>query len=132
MKKLHILSFISVIISIIFFIFGFFEKEIEFGIIFFFPYISGTGIYAFIGFVFIFIAIILFMFGFTLNNSSNNDIKRGEIKYEKKTSCQGGGVVLIGPIPIVFGSNWKITLVLMICAITLMLLLLFVFNFFMN
>ncbi|RLF92053.1 hypothetical protein DRN50_09415 [Thermococci archaeon] len=46
---------------------------------------------------------------------------------EKKTSFKGGGVILIGPIPIVFGSNWKIVVFLMIIAILLMILFTYFF-----
>ncbi|MDG6934093.1 MAG: DUF131 domain-containing protein [Nitrososphaerota archaeon] len=35
---------------------------------------------------------------------------------------KGGGIVLIGPLPIVFGSEWKIVVVLMAMAILIMLL----------
>jgi len=39
-----------------------------------------------------------------------------------KSSFRGGGVVLIGPIPVVFGSDWKIAVMMMALAITIILL----------
>jgi uncharacterized protein (TIGR00304 family) len=55
------------------------------------------------------------VFGFRVKYEKDETISR------EKTSVKGGGVVLIGPIPIVFGSNWKIALVLMIIAIILII-----------
>ncbi|RLF25962.1 MAG: hypothetical protein DRN01_05850, partial [Thermoplasmata archaeon] len=45
-------------------------------------------------------------------------------KPEKKRFFEGGGVILIGPIPIVFGSNWKIAIALMFIAIIFILTML--------
>ena len=39
---------------------------------------------------------------------------------EKKV--EGGGVILIGPIPIVFGTNWKHAVIALILTIILMIL----------
>ena len=44
------------------------------------------------------------------------------MKSEGKGSVEGGGVIIIGPIPIVFGSSKKITGILLILAIILFLL----------
>lgn len=40
----------------------------------------------------------------------------------EKTSVKGGAVVMIGPIPIVMGSDPRIALVMMIIALTIMIL----------
>lgn len=53
-------------------------------------------------------------------------IPHQEIK-EKKV--KGGGVILIGPIPIVFGTDKKYVVLLMILAIVLMLLMLIFMKF---
>jgi len=39
-----------------------------------------------------------------------------------RSSIKGGGVVLIGPIPIIFGSDQRLTIVLVILAIVIMVL----------
>lgn len=39
-----------------------------------------------------------------------------------KEKVKGGGVILIGPIPIVFGSDKRYALLLMVLAVVLMLL----------
>ena len=131
MNKFHILSLFCFILGIIFFSLGFLQGDVEGGVIIIFPFIGGSGIYAFLGVISLFLAILFFMFGFT----STLERKELDFEYEsgqpeKKTSVKGGGVVLIGPIPIVFGSNWKITLVMMIVAIILILVFFFTFRSF--
>ena len=107
--------------GIVFFSLGILTKEMEIGVVLIFPFMVGSGIYALLGFISIFIATILFMFGFASiagAGSSGLDVKRDdEYQLQKKTPVKGGGVVLIGPIPIVFGSNWKIAAIMVILAI---------------
>ena len=129
MNKYHFLSFICFIIGIIFFILGFLQGEIKTGIFVVFPFIAGSGVYAFAGFIFIFIALLLFIFGFKTGFESDEfKIDKENSQPIKKTSIKGGGVVLIGPIPIIFGSNWKIAVFLMILAIILILVAFFTFR----
>ena len=79
-----------------------------------------SGVYAFLGFISIFIAIILFMFGFAskLPSSNLNCHKENVNQTHKGTSAKSGGVILIGPIPIVFGSNWKIAVLMIVLAMS--------------
>jgi len=129
MNKYHILSLVCFIFGTTFFAVGFLTGEAEGGVFIIFPFISGSGIYAFLGFIFIFIAILLFMFGFVTRVGPNEyQSDYDDYQPRKKTSVKGGGVVLIGPIPIVFGSNWKIVIVLMIVAIILILVTFFTFR----
>jgi uncharacterized protein (TIGR00304 family) len=126
MNKYHFLSLFCFTFGIIFFILGFLQGDIQTGIFVIFPFVAGTGIYAFMGFIFIFFAMLLFISGFK-NRIDSDEIKLDQENYQttKKTSIKGGGVVLIGPIPIVFGSNWKIAVFLMILAIILILVVYF-------
>lgn len=52
----------------------------------------------------------------TETEETENDEKR------EKTCVKGGAVVMIGPIPIVIGSDPKIALFMMIIALTIMIL----------
>ena len=127
MNKLRLLSLISFIIGVFFFAFGFYKGDVEGGIILFFPFISGTGIYALLGFLLFILAFFLFVYSFKIDIEPFNGTE--EQNQGKKTTVKGGGVVLIGPIPIVFGSSWKIALVLMIVAIIIILLGYFLLGF---
>jgi uncharacterized protein (TIGR00304 family) len=117
MNKYHIFSLIFFIIAIFFFISGVFSGDVQTGIFVVFPFIIGSGIHAFIGMIFLFISILFFIFGFGVR------YEKDEIVSMKETSVKGGGVVLLGPFPIVFGSNWKIALILMIVAIILIIVM---------
>lgn len=130
MNKYHLFSLICLIIGIVFFAVGVFSGDVETGFVVVFPFIAGSGIYALLGFVFVFVAILLFMFGFT-STVESNDFKVDYDGYQssRKTSIKGGGVVLIGPIPIVFGSNWKIAVILMILSICIIIIGFFAFGF---
>lgn len=65
-----------------------------------------------IGLTIIFLGLLLIMFGtlFELNKKSDE-----KTKGEEKTEF--GGVIFIGPIPIVFGSNKKIAKIMLIIGI---------------
>ena len=128
MNKYHFLSLISFIIGVVFFILGFLQGDLQTGIFLIFPFIAGSGVYAFIGFIFIFISILLFISGFSVPTDLDKiNLDKENSGSGKKISVKGGGVVLIGPFPIVFGSNWKIAAFLMVLAIILILVVLFVF-----
>lgn len=126
MNRYRFLSLTCFIIGIICFILGFLQGEIQTGFFVIFPFLIGSGVYSFAGIIFIFLAILLFMLGFTKNIESEGTEKDEEGTQQiKKTSVKGGGVVLIGPLPIVFGSNWKIAFFLMVLAIILIIITFF-------
>ncbi len=64
-----------------------------------------------LGFILVFVGVLIMLLG----------IIRGSSRVE------GGGVVVIGPIPIVFGTSIRVTKMLMILAIILMLMTIFLF-----
>jgi uncharacterized protein (TIGR00304 family) len=138
MNRYHLLSLGFFIAGIVLFTLGIVSGEVETGFVVIFPFLIGTGIYALVGFLLFFIAMLLFMFGFMegameKTESMNKTLepikaKPTDLKEEKRTWIKGGGVILIGPIPIVFGSNWKIALILLLLAVVIMLFLLLILN----
>ncbi|KCZ72257.1 TIGR00304 family protein [Candidatus Methanoperedens nitroreducens] len=48
-----------------------------------------------------------------------------EDEEKKESRIRGGGVILIGPVPIIFGSDKRFALIAMILAIVLMVLAIF-------
>ena len=123
MNKYYTLSFLCFVLGIIFFFIGILAGDVEAGFVLIFPFLVGSGTYAVLGFLFMFIAIILFIFGFARTARESIDLPFDEDTYDikRKKSVKGGGVVLIGPIPIVFGTSWKIAVLLMIVAIILII-----------
>ena len=118
------------ILGLVFFVLGVLSGKIKTGFIVVFPFLVGSGVYALFGFICVFIAILLFMFGF-INKPISGDLQVREDEYDtqKKTSVKGGGVVLIGPVPIVFGSNWKIAVLMMVLAIIIIVAMFFLPRF---
>jgi len=76
-----------------------------------------------VGFILVMLGIVLIMLGFLLLviETMHSVYEKHEIEYNEK-KIEGGGVVLIGPIPIVFGSDKKYALIAMVLAIVIMLL----------
>ncbi|MGB7968670.1 MAG: TIGR00304 family protein [Methanobacterium sp.] len=69
------------------------------------------------GFVVVILGILLIFIGTALQSSSN----------DSKTEIHTGGVILIGPIPIIFGNDKTLILFGVIFAIVLMILSYFLF-----
>ncbi len=127
MNNYYKFSLLFFICGITLFIVGIIEGNIEGGIFIIFPFIIGSGFYALFGIIFFFFSILLFMFGLNRSNAESINLQFGKNKQDikSKKSVKSGGVILIGPIPIVFGSNWRIAIVMMVLA-----LLLIIFGFF--
>ncbi len=66
-----------------------------------------------LGFILVTIGIIVILAG---------SLKKGESGEEGETEVEAGGVVIIGPIPIVFGSSQRITVLVLVLAIVLTIL----------
>lgn len=124
MNKYYLLSIIFFSISLFFFIMALINKQVEFVFILFFPIIIGSGINALFSFIFLLIAIILLIFGFVNLNSNNSRF----IDYDTKKSLKFKGLIFLGPIPILIGLNWKITLIMMILGIFIIIILLSFFK----
>jgi uncharacterized protein (TIGR00304 family) len=51
------------------------------------------------------------------------------LAFSKSTKVEGGGVVLVGPLPIIFGSSERIVYVVLAITLIIMLLYLFIILF---
>ena len=104
------------------------------GVVLFIPVFYGSGLFAFLGVLFIMAAIFLGFFGFAVQMGSMEDFENSQeprssqpSKPRVQKSIKGGGVVLIGPIPIIFGSDKKTAIVLAVLAIVLIIAVAFLF-----
>jgi len=70
----------------------------------------------------ILLMILFFMIGRRNNRGECKDIPAQEIPEGSKTIVKVGGVIFIGPIPIVFGSDKRFAVIVILLAIVLMLL----------
>jgi len=123
MKRYPHLSILVFIFGISLIIFGVLTGEVQGGLFLVFPFIIGSGIYATLGILLIIASFFLYIFAISTNpidrETENNPMKTN-------SKIHGRGIILLGPIPIIIGSNWKITLVL----ITIAIIFLLIANFF--
>ena len=96
------------------------------GVVVFIPVFFGSGLFSFLGVLCIMAALFLAFFGFAagalrgLEPDQSNQPSQGPQPAVKK-SIKGGGVVLIGPIPVIFGSDSKTAIILVVLAIVLII-----------
>ncbi len=127
MYRLHKLSLTIFLIGILAISYGILLGDIQLSLFIIFPIISGSGPMAVIGFICIIIACFLYLLSFPFVIQKQQGLE-GPISEENgKTPVHKAGIVLIGPIPIIIGSHWKITL-LLICAASILLLLLIILH----
>jgi uncharacterized protein (TIGR00304 family) len=147
MNKYHGLAVLLLIVAIVILGYSVSIGEAQVGFFLIFPFFSGQGIYSFLGIILFVIAILVGFYGFI---QGGEWVLAGEDDYEelfgtKKRSrpvqkphsrpgqtqtpeprprpkVRGGGVVLIGPIPIIFGSDKKSAIILSILAIIIMVI----------
>jgi len=88
-------------------IYGAFSGEVGLAILLFIPVIYGSGIFLIGGILLIFLAFLLYFF-FSFQQVT---WKGGEVISSERSSEESsyGGVIFIGPIPIVFGKDKSIT-----------------------
>lgn len=134
MNRYHLLAIILLICGIISLGYSVASGEGSAGVVVFIPVFFGSGLFSFIGVLCIMAAIFLGFFGFAKGafeeedaeepqrqrTSSPSQSQQGPRPQPRK-SIKGGGVVLIGPIPVVFGSDAKTAMILMVLAIILII-----------
>jgi uncharacterized protein (TIGR00304 family) len=73
----------------------------------------------------VFIGVAIILLGFLVVFLAMISGSRSSEKEEGQTKVRGGGVILIGPIPIIFGSDAKWTSIAIVLTIVLIVLVLF-------
>jgi len=74
--------------------------------------------------------IIAIVVGFVLISMSfvrERGVQHAQAPREGKPAVKGGGVIMIGPIPIAFGSDTRYLIIALLLAIALVLLVMFIF-----
>jgi uncharacterized protein (TIGR00304 family) len=126
MNRNLVLALVLGIIGIMILGYSVSEGESSAGIFLFIPVFYGSGLFAFIGVLCIMGAMILGFVGFAERMGSREGYESQPSRspqstgHKPKSGIKGGGVVLIGPIPIIFGSDPKTTVVLVIFALIIM------------
>ncbi|KAA0006169.1 MAG: DUF131 domain-containing protein [Thermoplasmata archaeon] len=127
MNKFYLLSAILFIAGLLLILF---YGDVKGGFFLIFPFIVGSGLHSALGIFLIFLSFLFFALGMMERvkeeMTGHSEISGEEEFAEKK--IEGGGVVFIGPFPVIFGTSLKAVQGLIIIAIILMILtMLFIF-----
>ena len=124
MKKI-IIPVITFVIGILFIILSILSGQAEIGLFLIFPIVFGGGLYLLLGVLFIITSFILpFIISFT---DIKKTYRKGYKVEKKKRETKYGGVIFIGPIPIVFGKDKSITAKMMYIGLVITVLLLIMY-----
>jgi len=86
-------------------------------LIFFIPVFYATGVLAFLGMLCIIVS--MFLMFYSMTQPLGVEEEYSPVKQER--NVKGGGVVFIGPVPIVFGSDVKTAIIMMILGIVFLI-----------
>lgn len=127
MKKPFILPFLFLILSFIILAYGYYLGEVSIGLLVIFPLITTNGLVGVIGVILFIISIFIIFIQIpksifhsdAYNNREN--IFNVDKKVDKKV--QAGGVIFLGPIPIIFGNNRNVIKYMIYTSIIMILLI---------
>lgn len=128
MNRNKALGTVLLIFAVFFLILSVKEGEGKGGVVVIFPFFYGTGIFALFGVLCLMFGIVLFTISFFESSLKieESDLKNEEYPFERITKTdkkiKGGGLILIGPIPIIFGSDTKTTVIVVIVALIITVL----------
>ncbi len=129
----RLIEFIFFIAGILILGYGVIQQEISVGIVVFFPFVIGSGPYIAISIMMFFCAMIVLLHSFSeeIRTIQKPRSERDTLSDETKDSydtppMKTGGIILIGPIPIVFGSTKKMVVSLLFLTLLLLVIITFV------
>jgi len=92
--------------------------ESQFGLFIIFPFVIGSGPIAAVGAILLFLAVLLAFISFTTRLPRSEEFQATPAQETVSGSEKRyGGVVMIGPVPIAFGSDSKIARIMMLIGI---------------
>jgi len=105
--------------------------EIDLVLVIIFPVLIGEGVLGLASMTLIFLGFLLLFLSFffmpSLPRSEAEQAQGTEWRTDERgkgRSVKGGGVILIGPVPLIFGSDWRMAIVAIVLAIVLIALVL--------
>ena len=130
MNKLQLFAIIFFLGGIILLIHGALSGDITAGVFFIFPYLISRNVIPVVGGIFLFFSIVLYMLSTSYHIYDGPHEEKDDYLHDdkKKKRSISGGVIMIGPVPIVFGSNWKIALLLLLVSLLFIILVSVLFS----
>ena len=132
MNKYHLTSILLFCLGIAFLAISIIRGEGRVALLLFIPIFYGSGIYSFLGIFCLIIAIFVAFFGSTFRYRwtlfEKESMKVEKKSYQKRPMKKRfGGVILLGPIPIIIGSDTKLVIIALLLAIVLIIVTFFLF-----
>lgn len=129
MNKWLFLPIIFFIFGLFFLVYGSLIGEVRVGIVVFIPFIMSNGLFGFLGIICLFFSMLsLFLIFPKLYLGSYHQVEDNyELRkshFSSKEKFRTGGVIFLGPIPIIFGSNKRITRYMIIASIIILIVIL--------
>jgi uncharacterized protein (TIGR00304 family) len=128
MNRYLILAIVLAICGIVLLGYSVASGEGTAGVVVFIPVFYGSGLFAFLGVLCIMAGLFLGFFGIAKGLGEAREFEDTResqspqpTRPRTQKSIKGGGVVLIGPIPVIFGSDAKTAIVLVVLAIILII-----------
>jgi len=129
MNKYHLASILLFFLGLIFISISVIQGEGEVALLLFIPIFYGSGIYSFFGIVCIIVAILLAFFesAFRFKWDLVKEEQTKKISSKEDVKKRFEGVVLIGPIPIIIGSDLRYAIIAILLAVVLVIATFFLF-----
>lgn len=131
MKRWWLISLVMFAAAIALMVVSVASGEGQIGLFLIFPFITAWGPMAVAGSVLLFLAIVSFFIGF-LRSGEYAQQNAGGGEPAGKTEKKFGGVVMIGPIPIVFGSDRKIANWMLLAGVVLFVVMVIIYLIFLR
>jgi uncharacterized protein (TIGR00304 family) len=103
---------------------GMYQGDVVFALILIFPVLVSTGGIGALGMILLAFGVMALMFELFLNGRVSEEVGHGTETERTGGSTEFGGVVLIGPVPIIFGSTPRTALIAAAVAIIILAIVL--------
>ena len=138
MNKLLFIPLILFFFGVILLGYGIMIGEVTVGLAVFIPFIISRGFFGFLGITFLFLSMLSLFFIFPklswdqYQQNIPSEYEHEGFKSSSERKINGGGVIFLGPIPIVFGSNKKIARYMILTSIIILIIMLFYASLLLN
>ena len=127
MNKWFLIPMSLFLLGLFFLGYGIIIGEVTIGLAVFIPFIMSNGLFGFLGIICLILSMLSLFFIIPMISQNqiyqtfqtNHTIERAESSSKKSKI---GGVIFLGPIPIVFGSNKKITRSMILVSIIILII----------
>ncbi len=123
MQKLRIVTLLTFALGLALFLVGLMSQDTRLYLILIIPVLETSSPIAIIGIGLMISSFFVYMIGIASRHE-------GGLGPSGRARTKAGGIILIGPIPIIFASDSKTAMILMVLSLAIILILIFAFIYF--